>query len=146
MATKNAQPRFIMYDVPMRILITVVFLATLSAQPPQPPAGVGQRRPPEPKNLKVLKVPPSELIPLMRAYTAALGVKCDHCHVQGDFAADDKPAKGTARMTITMAEEINGKFTDGKVHVTCYTCHRGDREPKTVAAPAEKPAEKPPAD
>ena len=82
----------------------------------------------------------------MRAYSVALGVKCDHCHVQGDFAADDKPAKGTARMMITMAEEINGKFTDGKVHVTCYTCHRGEREPKTAAASVEKPAEKPPAE
>src|SRR5438270_6282634 len=132
---------------PMRTLLALLFLATLSAQQPPPPQGGGQRRPPpEPKNLKVLKVPPAELIPLMRSYTVALGVKCDHCHVQGNFAADDKPAKGTARMMITMAEEINGKFTDGKVHVTCYTCHRGDREPKTAAPPAEKAAEKPPAE
>jgi hypothetical protein len=31
---------------------------------------------------------------------------------------------------ISMTREINGKFPDGKEHVTCYTCHRGDHEPK----------------
>src|SRR5205085_10159069 len=101
----------------MRISLVLLFVATLSAQQPPPQGGGPRRPPPEPKNLKVLKIPASELIPTMRAYSAALGVRCDHCHVQGDFAADDKPAKGTARMMITMAEEINGKFTDGKVHV-----------------------------
>ena len=28
---------------------------------------------------------------------------------------------------------------DGKMHVTCYTCHRGEAEPKT--APEPKPAQ-----
>jgi hypothetical protein len=135
-----------MYDRRMRALLTVLFAVSLSAQEPPPPQGGGQqRRPPEPKNLKVLKIPPAELIPVMRAYSAALGVRCDHCHVQGNFAADDKPAKGTARMMITMAEEINGKFTDGKVHVTCFTCHRGETEPKTAPAAAERTPERPPA-
>jgi Photosynthetic reaction centre cytochrome C subunit len=129
----------------MRTILALLFLATLSAQQPPPPQGGGQRRPPpEPKNLKVLKVPPAELIPLMRSYTAALGVKCEHCHVQGNFASDDKPTKETARMMITMAQEINAKFPDGKVHVTCYTCHRGDVEPKTTPPAAAAP-EKPPA-
>lgn len=124
----------------MRSLVVLVFLATLSAQPPAPPPGGGQRRPPpEPKNLKVLKIPPAELIPTMRAYSSALGVQCGHCHVQGNFASDEKPAKETARMMITMAQDINAKFPDGKVHVTCFTCHRGETEPKT-AAPAAAPA------
>jgi Photosynthetic reaction centre cytochrome C subunit len=128
---------------PMRTFLAMLFLATLSAQQPPPPGGGARRPPPEPKNLKVLKVPPSELMPLMRSFTVALGVKCDNCHVQGNFAADDKPAKETARMMITMAQEVNAKFPDGKVHVTCYTCHRGDLEPKTAP---EKAAEKPPAE
>src|SRR5450759_3456269 len=133
---------------PMRTILALLFLATLSAQQPPPPQGGGQRRPPpEPKNLKVLKVPPAELIPLMRSYTAALGVKCEHCHVQGNFASDDKPTKETARMMITMAQEINAeinaKFPDGKVHVTCYTCHRGGVEPKPAPPAAEKPQQKP---
>jgi len=36
---------------------------------------------------------------------------------------------------IEMATEINSKFTDGKMHVTCYTCHRGEPEPKTAPEP-----------
>ena len=91
---------------------------------------------PEPKNLKVLKVPGSELMPIMRSFSAGLGVKCDFCHVKGDFASDDNPHKDIARKMILMSQHINSNFPDGKMHVTCYTCHRGEEEPKT-----EPPAE-----
>jgi hypothetical protein len=87
-----------------------------------------------PKNLKTLK--PDQLMPVMRSFTAALGAKCDFCHMQGDFASDDNPHKITARMMISMTQEVNGKFTDGKEHVTCYTCHHGEHEPKTAPPPA----------
>jgi hypothetical protein len=40
---------------------------------------------------------------------------------------------------IEMVEKINANFPDGKMHVTCYTCHRGEAEPKT--APEPKPAQ-----
>jgi hypothetical protein len=40
------------------------------------------------------------------------------------------------RHMIIMMREINAKFPDGKVHVTCYTCHRGAQEPATAPAPA----------
>jgi len=125
----------------MRIFLAALFVATLVAQEPAPPPGGAHHPPPEPKNLKVLKIPPSELIPTMRSYAAALGVKCDACHVQGDFASDDKHMKQVARMMIVMAQEINAKFPDGKVHVTCYTCHRGDEEPKTAPPPASAPGQ-----
>ena len=96
----------------------------------------GRRPPPEPKNLKVLKVDRAQLIPTMRTYTSGLGVQCNFCHVQGDFASDEKHQKDIARHMITMVQEINAKFPDGKEHVTCYTCHRGETEPKTSAAAA----------
>jgi len=84
-----------------------------------------------PKNLKILK--PEDLrAGIMRTFTVALGQSCAFCHVQGDFAADDKPEKNTARMMIQMVHDINGKFPDGKEHVTCYTCHRGATEPLTA--------------
>ena len=89
---------------------------------------------PAPKNLKLLPAD-DNLIPTMRSYTVALGVKCDFCHVQGDFANDEKKEKGFARHMITMAKGINDEFKDGKVHVTCYTCHRG------AAVPAVAPTE-----
>jgi hypothetical protein len=29
---------------------------------------------------------------------------------------------------------VNANFPDGKMHVSCYTCHRGEAEPKTAPA------------
>ena len=87
-----------------------------------------------PKNLKVLT--PDNLIPTMQGFVAGLGLMdkggCNFCHVQ-DRSSDEKPEKVMARMMITMVKDINTKeFTDGKEHVTCYTCHRGDTMPKTA--------------
>src|SRR5262245_16435928 len=115
----------------MRIVVSVFFFTTaLLSQPPQE----GQKKgPPAPKNLKLLQ--PGELRTFMPAFAKGLGVKCDHCHVQGDFASDDKPQKETARKMIVMTRDINKNFEDAKMHVTCYTCHRGALEPMTVAAP-----------
>lgn len=97
----------------------------LAAQEPAPPAG--EHKHPAPKNLKLL--PAENLIPTMRSFSAALGVECSFCHVQGDFASDEKHTKEIARHMIGLAKEINGHFPDGKTHVTCYTCHRGAEEP-----------------
>jgi hypothetical protein len=115
----------------------VLFSALLLAQPPQ---GAKKGPPPPPKNLQVLTV--EELHSgLMQKYAAALGGNCMTCHVQGDFASDENPHKVVARTMITMTKEINAKFPDGKEHVTCYTCHRGDHEPAMAPAAAEaKPA------
>jgi photosynthetic reaction center cytochrome c subunit len=100
-------------------------------------------QPPEPKNLKVLKVPAADLMPIMRSFSAGLGVECDFCHVKGNFASDDNPHKEIARKMIVMAEQINSaNFPDGKTHVTCYTCHRGEEEPKTAPAAGDAKAPK----
>lgn len=126
-----------MYDLGMRLLVPLMLLIPLFAQPPQdaPKKGGGGGQPP--KNLKVLKVQGRELGMLMRTYTVALGgVKCEYCHVPDDRASDDNPKKEIARHMITMVQEINGKFPDGKEHVTCYTCHRGDPVPKMAPPPA----------
>ncbi len=124
------------YDIEMRLSLAVLAIVTcLCAQEPPKPPGGGHPMP-EPKNLKVLKVPSSELIPIMRSFSAALGQKCNFCHVQGDFASDEKEQKEIARKMITMTHGINANFPDGKMHVTCYTCHRGDTEPKTAPPPA----------
>jgi len=88
-----------------------------------------------PKNLKVL---PSEgLQPTMQFYRAALGVMCTYCHVQGDFASDDVRKKVIARNMIRMVGDINSRFPDGKAHVSCYTCHRGEAEPKMTPPAAQ---------
>jgi photosynthetic reaction center cytochrome c subunit len=72
---------------------------------------------------------------IMAGFQSALGVECAYCHVAGDFASDANPKKETARGMMLMMLEINYRFPDAKIHVTCYTCHRGQTEPKT-AAPA----------
>lgn len=128
-----------MYDSEMRALVALLFLIPLCAQPPQEgaPKQGGGRPAPTPKNLKVLKVEPQQLMGVMRSYTTALGVRCDHCHAAPpDFASDSNPKKEVARHMITMLAEINAKFPDGKEHVSCYTCHRGEVTPKMAAAPA----------
>lgn len=116
------------------ILLFAIPLLLLAAGPQDPPQKKG---PPTPKNLKILPAD-NNLIPTMRSFTVALGLgqQCTFCHVQGDFASDDNPKKTTARHMIEMVHDINAKFPDGKVHVTCYTCHRGAQMPLTAPAPA----------
>jgi hypothetical protein len=121
----------------MRIPILLLSLLPLLAQQP---AEAPHHEHPAPKNLKLL--PPEGLIPVMRSYTVALGVKCEFCHVEGDFASDEKHHKEIARGMIQLARTINGKFPDGKEHVTCYTCHRGSEEP-AMAPPTDTPNQQP---
>ncbi len=129
-----------MYDNQMRFFAaSLLLLLPLCAQDKQ---DKGKRPPPPPpSNLKVLKVTTGpEVIAIMRTYTAGLGVKCDHCHVQNNFPSDDNPKKEIARHMIAMTTNINTNFNDGKVHVTCFTCHRGEVEPKMVAEAKPAPA------
>ncbi len=110
------------------LLICLLALVPLCAQqPPEAPKPAGAKPRPQPKNLKLLQ--PDQVQGVMRAFRAALGVECTHCHVQGDFASDDNPKKVMARHMMELTHEINTKFPDGQRHVTCYTCHRGATEP-----------------
>lgn len=93
---------------------------------------------PAPTNLKVLPQGVN-IIPVMNTIRLSLGVRCDFCHTLPNYASDDNPHKATARMMITMVNEINAKFPDGKEHVTCYTCHRGSNKPETMVPAAGGP-------
>jgi len=122
----------------MRVIFAVALLASLSLSG-QDKADKASQPQPNPTNLKVLKVTTRpEVVQIMRTFTAGLGTQCSYCHVQSNFASDENPKKETARRMIQMVQEINGKFPDGKMLVTCYTCHRGEAQPKT--APEPKPA------
>jgi Photosynthetic reaction centre cytochrome C subunit len=115
-------------------LLAIVALerTSVSAQPP--------RRPRPLENIKVLKGwNGDEVRNEMRLMTEALGVKCDHCHVQGNFASDEKRAKHTARRMIELTMSLNGEFFAAHEpaagaskfgRVTCYTCHKGEAMPK----------------
>ncbi|WP_239493138.1 c-type cytochrome [Luteitalea sp. TBR-22] len=134
--------------------------ATVAAQAPQaPPPGGPQGGPPggrppmnfpTPKNLQVL---PKEMdgravAGVMRGFTQALGVRCVYCHVPGaneqdlgtyDFASDEKANKKEARSMLKFTMALNRDFptdvgdppAEGERRVTCWTCHRGEKEPQT---------------
>ncbi len=109
----------------------------------------GFQWPENPKNLKVLpdSIRGQRLGQVMRGFTNALGVRCEHCHVgegdlsKFDFASDDKPAKQKARIMYKMVQAINGTHmaeleipAAERLAVTCTTCHRGAARPVMLAA------------
>jgi hypothetical protein len=106
-----------------------------SAQPPPQP------RPLE--NIRILKGwDGTEVRAEMRLIAEALGVKCDHCHVQGNFPSDERRAKQTARRMIELTMTLNAESFAGfdpaagasrLGRVTCYTCHQGAAVPKSSA-------------
>lgn len=109
----------------------VIALAAQAQQSAMPEKTAAQQF----KNIQVLKdVPASQLIPGMRYITTALGVQCNFCHVEGNFASDDKQEKQTARRMMTMLFAINKDNFGGRPEVSCYTCHQGHHEPMGVPA------------
>jgi photosynthetic reaction center cytochrome c subunit len=96
----------------------------------------------------------AEIIPIMKSFTQALGVRCQFCHSYTgsdpnalenfDFAGDAVPAKATARRMMTLAQAVNSDLLNGvgepvpagQSKVTCYTCHRGERAPQTAPGPS----------
>ena len=121
---------------PVSFVFVLCSLALASAQ--EPPRQV---RPPE--NAKVLTDLDGRAIRAeMSRIAAGLGVKCDHCHVQGNFASDERSQKRTARRMLEMVKAINGQFfpkhvvKDGESvlgRVTCFTCHQGKAEAPAAA-------------
>lgn len=82
------------------------------------------------KNIKLIgDHPASSLIETMQAFSFALGQNCQFCHVQGNFASDDKPQKVTARKMIEMVMTANKETFGGHQAVRCFTCHQGSMHP-----------------
>lgn len=112
-----------------------------------------------PKNLQVLPKDMSrqQVTAIMQSFTAALGVRCEHCHIEDknapppaagapagrgptlDHAADDKETKKIAREMLKMVNDINTKYlpltgrtTADRDKVSCETCHHGLSKPQTL--------------
>jgi len=149
----------------------VLSAAAISAQEPPPARGQGQQQEqgggraggrgtqPGFTNLQVFPkdVMPQQLIQTMQAFNTALGVMCDHCHMDygrgnpmTDMASDMKPQKNIARammrMTQTVNQQVQGAVTqkpqDQVTRVQCATCHRGQAIPQVAtntAPPAGAP-------
>ncbi len=98
----------------------------------------------KPVNLKAMPtdISVSNLNRAMKRYNRELGVACSYCHVENrdtgkvDYISDENAKKETARIMITMLEDINDKYLaqlDGDVRYTadmgCGTCHQGRANP-----------------
>jgi photosynthetic reaction center cytochrome c subunit len=114
------------------IAVLVVGAVPAAAQPP--------RKLPPLENIKVLTGwDGAQVRDEMRRMSEAIGVKCDHCHVQGNFASDEKRAKHTGRRMLEMTLALNKEHfpshtpAEGESRlgrITCYTCHQGQATPK----------------
>lgn len=96
------------------------------------------------ENLKILSknTTKQQMDSIMKHFSAALGVKCNFCHVRSNdaqnnfaFASDENKHKGEARGMFKMMNRINKKFFDGKQEVTCFSCHNGKEHPATIPPP-----------
>ena len=121
--------------VAVGLVATWAAAATATAQPP------GKLPPLE--NIKVLTGwDGAQVRDEMRRLAEAIGVKCDHCHVQGNFASDEKRPKHTGRRMLELTLALNRQYfpthTPGEGEsrlgrITCYTCHQGAAIPKGAA-------------
>jgi Photosynthetic reaction centre cytochrome C subunit len=85
------------------------------------------------------KIPAADLLDIMNGgYSKALGVTCTHCHVETDFASDEKAPKRVAREMAAMHRRINQALGRMKEldslpedrFINCGTCHRGTLHPQ----------------
>ncbi len=110
------------------------------------PAQASAQIPDEFTNLQLLPqdITQEALIGVMKSVTQALGVRCNHCHINNgdpdsladfEFALDENEHKGIARQMIRMVRAINSELLPAPMHaeagqrVTCNTCHRGETTP-----------------
>ncbi|NNE68910.1 MAG: c-type cytochrome [Rhodothermales bacterium] len=100
-----------------------------------------------PENLQVFPkdTPRSELIPMMRDFSFATGLRCEGCHYDPvgegnfrdiEFASDANPMKEKARFMIRMTRNLNEfvlpmvpNRSEPGFQITCKTCHRGQAKP-----------------
>lgn len=89
------------------------------------------------ESIQVLSdMPAAQMGKVMNIMSAALGVNCNHCHRNFEFADEGIAHKDTARKMLEMTFELNQKHFAGKAVVTCNTCHRGQTIPTSEMLPA----------
>jgi photosynthetic reaction center cytochrome c subunit len=96
-------------------------------------------------NIQTFKgMPAIQVLRIMeQAFTPNLGVGCNHCHLPGRWASDDKPTKDIARRMWTMRaewqEDVRKATGNPDAVVTCYTCHKGEPKPAFAPQPGTGP-------
>ena len=87
------------------------------------------------KDVEVFKgVPASDMIPAMEFMSASMNYTCADCHDTKDYAADNKN-KDVTRKMILMQREINERHFDGRLEVTCMSCHNKEEHPVAMPLP-----------
>ena len=87
------------------------------------------------KKIEVFKgVPASDLLPAMQFMAASMKMECTGCHDAKDFSADTR-AKETSRKMVLMQRDINAKFFNNRLEVTCNSCHNGQEHPAAAPIP-----------
>ena len=119
------------------VAVSLLVLVAISVIPASSMQQGGDR--PGPTNLQVLPEG-VDLRMVMQNISAALGVECSFCHVDGDRASDDIDKKVIARGMMRMMGAINNDFLanvparegrDGAARANCAMCHRGSSIPGT---------------
>lgn len=90
------------------------------------------------ENIARLKnVSAARLLVVMDTWGKVLGVSCDHCHVNNEWASEVKPEKEITRQMMDLVNNLNKDLKNMDAlksyqpSVSCYTCHRGDTRPAT---------------
>jgi hypothetical protein len=119
----------------LSLLLAIAGAGAQSPAPNAPATSAGPKLAEEEfKNIQALKgIPADQVIPSMQFIAASLGVECEYCHVADANEKDDKKPKVTARKMINMMMAINKDNFEGHREVTCFSCHRGSKDP--VATP-----------
>lgn len=115
------------------IALTVCFTGVLF-QSTQKLAGTNQAS--RFKNIQVLTdLSDREIQQTMQKWAKQLGTKCTECHVQGDFASDEREHKRYAREMVKVVNVLNELpfFAEADKKADCFLCHKGavhiDRAP-----------------
>ena len=82
------------------------------------------------KNIRVLKgMTDVEIQDTMKLWGKQVGLDCIDCHVQDDFATDEKEEKKTARLMYQMVQALNQQefFKAAGRTADCFLCHKGKK-------------------
>lgn len=66
-------------------------------------------------------------------FTQGLGVGCEYCHEGGDWSRSAKASFSAAAQMRSMLAEINERSLKSRGGITCFTCHRGTPQPRTLS-------------
>ena len=86
------------------------------------------------------ELPANRLREIMEAYSRDLGVGCDYCHIEGDWASDAKLMKLLSRRMFEIQERLVSDYLRSDPALSCWTCHRGNALPETNVPPEILPA------